>query len=105
MSTSIVAQVMKYFTERPGQTIYLDDIVDDLKETPERIRANINNVRHSPGLQGELVTAVRGNAWRYNPSGKKASQGKRVFQELGTAKDSTIIIEDEDGNLFRATEL
>ena len=57
-----------------------------------------------PGLEVKIA----GRSWIYRPSASKAKEAaatRRVFEELATAKGGDLIIQDQDGNLYRAKEL
>lgn len=103
--------LMEYFSKRPGEHAYLNDIAKTTGLTTEQVQHNINNLAndHRRGqIDFNVETVTRGQVWMYRPNQKKdepARPTKRVFEELGKSKKGTIVIQDEEGNLFEATEL
>lgn len=106
----IRAKIMAVFIKRPGQVIWLSEIQEATGETNQR------RVQAAVGAMGRegvgIETHTRGQAWIYRPQtapdsrppAAKARDG-RMFEAIGPAKDGSMIIESEDGTLWRATEL
>lgn len=101
----IRADVMSYFEKRPGQTVYLKDMAAELKLKEDSVQSSIGHMVRQDILPLEIV--VRGQAWRYKPGEAKAAKAaaRPLYELLGTAKDGALILEAEDGGLWRATEL
>jgi hypothetical protein len=100
--------IMSYFEKHPGVNLYLDDLAKDLNEEPKRIQQGIANLIHDKTLDIQVVT--RGQVYKYSPfavGGKqaRAARNKRVFEELAEARDGSLILECEDGTLYRANVL
>ena len=94
---------MREMLERaPGKVFYLKDLMEELNAPEVAIQnAAARAVREGGGSYKVHISA---RAWVYAPDGV-AARGKRMFEELAAAKDGSIIIQDEQGNLFRAVEL
>lgn len=105
----IRSALMAYFEKHPGVNVYLEDILADLGETDrKRIQQGILNINTSGHMKIENLS--RGQIYRYSPfavGGKqtRAARGRRVFEELAEARDGSLIIECEDGTIFKATQL
>lgn len=97
--------IMKEFTDRPGQVVYLSELMERLG--PHARKASVQNAVRIMAQDGFLEVKVHGNAWVYNPNGteKKRVVQHRVFEEVGPVKDGAIIVECEDGTLWRATQM
>lgn len=112
----IRSKVMTYMSERPGSVVWLDQIVNDVcpDQSPTKVRQNMATmVREVPGL----TCFTRGQAWVYNPNASADATNTapapaparrptgRIWQDIGQAKDGSLILEATDGTLWRATEL
>lgn len=117
----IRADVLKYFTDHPGKIVYCDELCKEFNT----IRANIQTLMNRIIKDGQApgVRVIQGgNAWQFdpysathpvkepetpkadNPKTEKA-KAKQLFELLGSAKDGSLILESEDGSLYRASEL
>lgn len=106
-STPVRHEVLAVITKRPGEIIYLKDIVAATGLDEKQVQSAINNMRRDdPTLESTIQTVARGQAWRYDPTGRRRKDGeKRMFEELAVTKTGALIIQDQDGNLYRAEEL
>ena len=110
-------ELLRYLGHRVGQQVFLKDIMADLNETQQRVQSGMVHIRTSAGHKLEVVSP--GHAWVYKgytsldavglaavEPEAKADNGKRLFEEIGPAKDGSLIIQDADtGSLFKAVEL
>lgn len=107
----ITAFVIKYFSERIGQEVFIEDLVKDSSFNEDQIRAAINNLNSESSGDGtfKINVVIRGRVYRY--AGTKVTEekpaviSKRMFEEVGVTKKGTIVVQDESGNLYEATEL
>lgn len=100
---NVQANIAEYFGKHPGETIYLDDLILTLnldKKATLSAVATIIRLDKLPGL--EII--YRARAWRYTP-GKKVSKSAHVFEELARTKNGDLVLQDDQGALYRATEL
>lgn len=98
-----IASKFRELLERsPGQVFYLRDLMDAL-EAPEVAIQNTGAraVREHPDAYRVHIPA---RAWVYAPNGT-ATRGNRVFEELTVTKAGEILIQDEHGTIYRATEV
>ena len=99
-------KLIRYLDSKAGQRVYADSIAVDLNEPVERVRAGINNLQRELGYPIDTFSTgvydVR--AGGLPPKGRP-HRSDRIFQEVGTTKDGGLVIESEDGKLYRATEL
>lgn len=105
---AIVSDVMKYFDTHQGIIVYLADLVEALGIDENQARIGVNNLRHKDDFyKTHIETVVRGNAWRFCPNNapKKKADNRQVFEEIGKTKDGSLILESEEGTLYKATEL
>lgn len=110
-TSGIRAALMEYFSKRPGQHVFLTELVEATQRTRDQVQGNINNLQRDHKLDKlnfNVETITRGQIWMYLPNKEKPverQKGKRLFEELGVTKRGTYILEDDEGNLYEATEL
>lgn len=111
---SVAAPVLKFITDKPGQVIYLEDVMAATKFTRKQVQMAIYNAQTGKGgrnvhkLAHQIETIVQAQAWRYMPNKEKEEEAKpekMIYQEVGTTKSGKIIAEDLNGGLFLVTEL
>jgi hypothetical protein len=103
----VKAMVMEYLTSRPGQVVYLKDIMPDLPEgaREDSVREVFTRAMRE-GNPATIEVVIRGQAWRYLPGPPSTKRkGKRMFEEVGEAKSGAMILECEDGTLWKAEQL
>lgn len=104
----ITADLAKYFRDHVGQEVFLKDLENEFPSfTKLQIQGNINNLNRTNSAV-QVETLLKGQSWIYRPgaNGKPgAVTAKRMFEEVAVTKAGALIIQDESGNLYRATEL
>lgn len=96
-------KVLKYIERASGTTVYIDDMARDLGIEPASIRGAVRGLIDS-GNCPQLIPTIAGRAWRWDASAK-ANGGKRIFEELTTTKAGIVLVQDEDGNVYKLEEL
>lgn len=94
------AKVIEYFMKHPGEVLFLQDISGHVGYETRQVQSSISHMLRADSLPG-LHPMVRGNSWKYVPE----ANGKKIFEELATTKTGDLIIQDADGNVWRATPL
>lgn len=100
----IAAKVFQWLEQRPGLVCYSEDIAQGLDVEKAVINNAINWLKNGKNLP--IETVLPGSAWRYDPN--KQPQKKTVhslFELVGKAKNGDLILQDEEGGLFRAKEI
>lgn len=104
--------MLDYFTQHPNETLTITKIMKDTNETRNRIQGWITSVRNRGVLtDGKMEILIKGRAYRYIPndlldkSKSDDDKMKRIFVEVGITKTGDVIIECEDGTLYKAVEL
>lgn len=102
----IKPQVMEFLAKSPGADHYVGDLANGFKVSETKIQDCINNIIVSGSMPG-LEVKIRGRCWVYRPGKtvEKVPASKRVFEELAETKGGDLIIQDQDGRLYRAKEL
>lgn len=101
-------RVLEYMEKRTGLTVYIGDMMEHLGMTRPQVQAAVYNLK----AKGHPIKVIaQGNAWAWAPNSnksaeEKATNGRRLFEELGVSKDGRIVLQDADtGALFAAVEL
>lgn len=97
---------MKHFQEHPGNVVHIDDLTAAIPGTDnQNIQSAISFIKARKNFPIEVV--ISGQAYRYHPNAPKAEDkpSRRVFEEIGVARDGSIVIQDEAGKLYVAREL
>jgi hypothetical protein len=101
----IKPKLLEYLMKFPNQTQYVGDLAASLGVEDQNVRNTMNGIIRENTLPG-LEIIVKGRSWVYRPDPKVGqSRGARVFEELAETKSGDIIIQDQDGRLYRAKEL
>lgn len=102
----VVDLVLKYFLEHKNMTVMLADIEHETGLSTNQVQNAISNLR-SRGKQ-DIQTVIAGRSWVYKGQSEKTisrNGGPLLFELLATAKNGDLIIQDDSGNLYRATAL
>lgn len=96
-----------YFKKHPGVQIFVDDLAAELEEDRERVLSGVGNLMRENRLPGLEKIAIAG-PWIYKGP-PTASNGqvdsKSIFEFRWKTKKGDLIIESDDGTLYRAVEL
>jgi hypothetical protein len=102
------AKLREHFEKHPGQTLYLTDLAQHFGVEERAIQHSMYDVGAKPGYTVE----IRARAWSFKPEvavnkaePTSTAPARRMFEEIGTARDESIIIQDEAGKLYQAREL
>lgn len=98
--------VFKYLDDHIGQTVYCNDIAEELKVDKSSImnvisRCIRNNIN---GYADRLQVIQRGNVWCLHAATKSAFSNK-LYEQLATTKSGVIILQDEDGEVYKVVPI
>jgi len=98
--------VMEHFQKAPGVPQYVSDLAKQFNVSEHQMQECVAGIIRTESLPG-LSIEVRGRSWMYRPGATSASStsGKRIFEEIGQARDGIVIQEADSGKLFLAREL
>lgn len=103
---TVKSALIKYFDERPDQTLHLADIAQELELTEEQVRTGINNLRASePIPYGNIRPIVRGRVWTYQTFDADKPETRSTTDLMHTcyrSKHGWVLLEDHEGNLWKA---
>lgn len=122
-TTGLLKVVTRYFREHPNELVHIDDLhmvaeVNGVKATDQSIQSSLSYMRHlyKEG-KGQVFPEqmLKGVSWKYTPTDgsspvdedapENKKPEKRMFEEVGVTKTGAIIAQDEQGNLYRVTEM
>lgn len=104
-AAGITGELARYFRDHTGVEVFLKDLQEEFpKYTTIQIQSNINNMNRT-NTEVKVDTLLKGQSWIYRPKGKQSPTNKRVFEEIAVTKTGALIIQDESGTLYKATEL
>lgn len=95
-------KVLACLLEYKSQTVTLAQICKATNLTEAQVQHTVSNLRNGKKDLYTISTVLRGRAWRLVDAPTQETQGKRVFEEIGTTKDGRIVIQDSEGSLFIA---
>jgi hypothetical protein len=113
------ARLIGYFDQRIGQIVTLDDLAREFDHfNSAQIRVGVNNLRNSPAnesggldMKSSLQVVARGNAWCWRPvnatlpGANSSLPSKRCFEEIGPTKSGELLLQADDGSIWKAVEL
>lgn len=115
-------QVLEYLMNHPGLVVYRRQIVEATGLDESQVRNAILNLRNRTGENIEVVMHGASWIWRPRPGVdygmgptpaateptapvSAAPAQRRVFEQIGTTRSGDLVIQCEQGNLYRAIEL
>lgn len=109
----VTPTVVQFFVNHPNRVWSREEVADRLGLTQTQVRDAARYITNKGTLTG-LKVIINGTTWEYvppvaspklGPAPTPAPTHKRVFEEVGPVKGGGFVIQDEDGNLYRAEEL
>lgn len=114
-------KVLKYLADHPGLVVWRDDMAKDLNLLPSSIAAAIGNmIREGKEASTHIVVVQSGRAWRWSekpttppvpPRGggngvaSTGAPARKLYEELAVTKGGTILVQSEDGQVYRLADL
>lgn len=100
----IRAKLVEYFIKNQGVPVFLKDIREFTGATSDvAVQNAISNLRGEGDWESKIMIQAAGRVWVYRDI--PMPTGKRLFEELAVTKTGDIIIQDNDGKVYRAVEL
>ncbi len=115
---AVTPKVLAVLTDKIGQNVTTDEIARATGLERAQIQSVIARLTRDNGLP--ITTVVRGNMFRYEadregdngaeptplPTAKDyADSAPRTYTEVGITRNDEIIVRDENGTLFKLTDL
>lgn len=107
--TGLQAKIMRYMEQRPGVNVYLDEMRHEFGVPEALVQTAVRNIRQRDYWREAVEVVVRGRVWMYRPNRKPVEDERKdtplCFEEVGQTRDGDLILQCEDGRIFRAREL
>jgi hypothetical protein len=100
--------ILKVLTDLHGKPVHCDTIVARTDLSPVQVKAGMNHMIKD-GLPVEVIQPA--NVWIFRPdpaeteSTAPSNRTGELWEVIGHAKSGAIILRDENGTLYRATEM
>jgi hypothetical protein len=99
-------KIVDFLHEHANITVTLTEIMKVTELNKSQVQNGVANLRSRHGLN--IETKLAGQMWIYHPNvpapTEEPKRVSRVFELVGEAK-AGLVIQDEDGKLYRAEEL
>jgi hypothetical protein len=101
--------ILKVLADLAGKPVHIDTIVQRTNLKPVQVKAGMN-LAIKDGLPIKVIQPA--NVWVFNPepeapteSNTPANRTGEVWEVIGHAKSGAPLLRDENGTLYRATEV
>lgn len=110
---TIIGDVTYHLSKNAGSHCHVSEMANEYHYSEKQIRQAISNKKNEDKeWASHLRTVINGSMWMWiknplpptTPSPEKVV-AKNIYEQIGATKNGDLILQDEDGNLFRATEL
>lgn len=104
-AVAVVPTIIEWLHSHENLQVHVTDLCKDTRLSRSQVLNALHRLRTRNNLN--IETVVRGEVFIYHTSPIKMEipVQRRVFEELGTAKDGRLVIQDVDGKLYEAREL
>lgn len=99
----VAARVLQYLSERPGSTVWITELAGTLNIEQRQVAQAVYYLATTKSQP--IETVMNGNAWTYAPNKAQTKPSRPLFEQIGVTKDGVLVLEDESGTLYRATEM
>lgn len=106
MTRGTKAALIAYFDKHPNQRVYVEDIMKELNLSKDQVRVGINNLRASEPVpyKQQLEIVAKGSIWYFHTE-KVQENEEQVFKLLGEGTNGVLVLQDSQGNFYKATKL
>lgn len=99
--------ILQYLEAHEGDQVYLERMAAAIGATRKQTQQAVSNLREDlPDIPIRVIVA--GNVWVYDRAWRQPDAVKptrRMFEEIGPTKSGDILIQDQDGAIYRAVEM
>jgi biotin operon repressor len=100
--------VTEYLLAHKNEHVSVGEMARATGLTHKQILDTMSYLKIRNGLPIEVIAS--GSVYVYRESSQQPptapnGHGKRIFEEVGTTRDGRVIVQDEEGALYAATEL
>lgn len=107
-TTGSAGKVLEFLAKNRGVDVNIWELTEATGLASEQVQTCLSQLRNRNGLPITIV--AKGRIYRYEAENAtvavpEAPREKRIYQEIGNTSAGVVIVEDEDGTLWRVTEL
>lgn len=101
-------KILDYFHTHQNIQVTLNELADATGLDANQVKSAINTLKSSR-YKMNFETVMTGNVWIYRPDKGKSVDVNTVntvmFEQVGKSSTGVIVIQDEDGKLYKAVEI
>lgn len=95
-------KILDYFHEHQNVQVNINELIEATGLEKAQVQNAINNLKSR--YHSNIETVMTGNLWIYK-SGRGDGPGSTMFELVGKSSTGVIVIQDEDGKLYKAVEI
>ncbi len=100
---AIKTKVAEALHSRRDLDVSVKEIAEIANVTFDQARQAINTLAREGKLN--IDTVVHGTIFRLNSNGSSTKEARPLFQQIGKTKTGALVLEDEDGDLWKAEKI
>ena len=107
MGQKISRRLIAYFLDNPNIEINARDLKSEFNISDQQLSSSISYIRNQDwnGARVKLQTIVPGTLWMWHQNGADKSESRPLYEHLATTRTGDILVQDEDGAVYKLTEL
>ena len=94
--------VLEYLTKNADVHVYVHDICRNTNLNKQSVLSAISRIK---AKHPNLETISAGNQWIWRSKVADEKKGKRLFEELAQTRSGEVLVQDEEGAIYKLTEL
>lgn len=106
-SSNTQGPVLEYITKHPNEMLYLGTISSDLNLTNDQVQKAMSRIigTNKAGAKDHIEVCTAGHIWIWHSNPNKKSSSEMLFEQIGKSRSGTIIVESEDGTIYKLQEI
>lgn len=96
-------KVLKYFHDNKDVQVNINEMVATLGLEKSQIQNAVNNLKSR--YRTNIDTVLTGNIWVFRSGVPEIKPGSIVYEQIGVSSNGVIVIQDENGKMFKAVEI
>lgn len=106
-SPGVTAAVLSYLDKHPNQVLHLGEISEATGFPPKSVQSAINNIKQAnkADAKNRLKVELQGQAWVWRSGPIDSTTLDTLYVKAYESKSGEILVEDEDGQLYKLTKI
>jgi DNA-binding transcriptional regulator GbsR (MarR family) len=97
------AKITGHFLDHKDEEVTINELLHLTGVSTGAVSSAITYLTSTKGLP--IETLIRGQRWKYSTARAAKSGNKRIFEELAETRNGIILVECEDGRIYKLEEL